>query len=176
MHPIQLLFLLVITLSIPPLHAADKHTAEVVGRWQGSGIVLLTHMDKAKFFGEINATLSVKREDHNSIDKLPIVCMTTQKINLENLNITSQGDCLIGVEENVIFASFECSGPQDNCMGTFTVGGGTGRFSQMTGRSKFHSRTEGDLISLKKGRVLAKKEAQGVLTLTDLYYEIPDKK
>jgi len=132
---------LVIVLS-NPLYAAKKHTAEIVGAWEGSGVVLLTHVDRAKFFGEINATLFVKSEDNSTIHKLPIVCMTTQEIDLNRSTVNADGDCLIGVENDVIFAAFACSGPESDCRGTFTIGGGTGRYAGITGSSTFRSRTD----------------------------------
>ncbi len=172
----QLLYILTIGLSANTLCASEKHTSEIIGQWKGSGVIILTHVDKAKFFGEINAILSVKRADNTTIDKLPIVCMTTQKIDLTNAAVTAQGDCLIGVENNVIFAGFECSGSRGGCTGKMTFGGGTGRFSGISGSSRFHSRTEEGAFALAKGRVLAKKVSHGILTLTDLVYEIPGEK
>ena len=172
----RLLFTLTITLSASMLFATEKHTAEIIGTWQGSGVVFLTHVDKAKFFGEINATLTVQSEDNSTINHLPIVCMTTQKLDLNDSNITASGDCLIGVEKDVIFAAFTCSGPQSDCVGTFTLGGGTGRFNKITGGSEFRSRTQDGTLTIEKGRVLANKKIKGVLIFTDLHYEIPDNK
>jgi len=165
---------LAIALPAITLYAVEKHTEEIVGPWEGSGVIFLTHVDKAKFFGEINATMIVQRDENNTINKLPIVCMTIQDIDLNNTSATARGDCLIGVEKDVIFAAFECSGPLGECTGAMTLGGGTGRFSGITGGSKFRLLTVGDMISLERGRVLANKKAKGAMTFTDLIYTIPD--
>jgi len=155
------------------LYAAEKHTAEAVVPWEGSGVIFLTHMDKAKFFGEINATMSIKRDGNETFGNLPLVCMTVREIDLNGSVSSTRGDCLIGVQKDVIFAAFECSGPPDDCNGTMTLGGGTGQYSGINGSGGFRCQTEGDTISLEKGRVLANKKTKGVMTLSDLVYEIP---
>jgi hypothetical protein len=158
------------------LSANEAKHARVEAPWKSTGIMMMTSMKTAKFMGTFEGLLHVKNDDSHVINQLPMMCPTTQHIDLENKTMTAEGDCLIGAKGEVIFASFECKGPLNACTGKFSLKGGTGKFEGIAGGSTLQAEAVAQGIAEDKTGLFAQKEAVGVLVMPDMTYKIPAKK
>jgi hypothetical protein len=158
------------------LAAAEATNARVEAPWKSQGMMMMTSMKTAKFMGSFEGILHVKNEGHEAINKLPMMCPSVQHIDLEKKTMTVEGDCLIGAKGEVIFASFECSGPLNGCKGKFSLKGGTGKFEGISGGSSLEAEAVAQGVLEDKSGLFAMKEAVGVLIMPDMTYKIPEKK
>jgi hypothetical protein len=157
------------------LHAAEAHTASVVAPWQGEGSVYMSSPTTAKFMGVLKGVMFVQRGDKEQIDALPFVCPSVQEINLKNRTFVTNGNCMIGANNDIIYASYTCSGPVDGCEGKFNLQGGSGKFANISGGSDLSARVKASVFVLDSGAIIAQKASSGVLMLPNLTYKIPAK-
>jgi len=157
------------------LNAAEVKTAAVEGAWQSKGTVYMSDPNTAKFMGVLQGVMYVKQGDKEEIDALPFVCPSVQTMNLDNQTIISSGDCMIGANNDIIYASYECAGPLGGCEGRFSLRGGTGKFAKISGASKLSSRLAASLFVVDAPGIIAQKSSEGVFLLPDLVYKIPSK-
>ena len=165
----------IVMAAVSSLGASEARTAEVLAPWQGEGKVFMIEEKKAKFFGVFEGTMYVQTGHKDHIDALPFVCPTTQVIDLKNMTIVTNGNCVIGAENDIIFAAIECAGPSGGCEGTFSLKGGTGKFSGISGGSKMSARTKIKEFTFNIGSIVADKQAAGLIVLPKLTYKIPSK-
>jgi len=157
------------------LNAAEVKKASVEGAWQSRGTVYMSDPNTAKFMGVLQGVMYVKQGDKEEIDALPFVCPSIETMNLENHTIVSSGDCMIGANNDIIYASYECAGPVGGCEGRFSLRGGTGKFAKISGASKLSSRLAASLFVVDAPTIIAQKSSEGVFLLPELVYRIPSK-
>lgn len=158
-------------------NASEARTAYVEAPWKSSGVLMMTSEKTAKFMGVFQGVLVVETDAAEELKALPFVCPSTQKIDMKNKTVITEGDCLIGTQsEDVIYASFICKGPLDGCKGKFSLKGGTGKFQGISGGSFMEAQAVVQSLTLEGSGQFAAKEATGALIMPDLTYKIPEKK
>lgn len=157
--------------------ASEAKNAYVEAPWKSSGILMMTSEKTAKFMGVFEGVLVVKTETADELKQLPFVCPGTQRIDMVNETVITEGDCLIGRQsEDVIYASFICKGPFDGCKGKFSLRGGTGKFKGIAGGSSLEAEAAIQGMAVEGSGQFGAKEAVGVLVMPDLTYRIPAEK
>jgi hypothetical protein len=164
----------VLGLSATVTMASDEvRKAEVLAPWHGEGQIYVSEPGKAKFMGVLKGIMYVQTGHKETIDTLPFVCPSIQEMNIKNQTLITTGDCQIGAGDDIIFASYECSGPIGGCEGTFKLKGGTGNFEKISGGSKLSARTKMSETLIDATNGIAVKEATGIMILPELTYKIP---
>ncbi len=172
----RLLSIAAITVTaLSSLNASEAKVAHILAPWQAEGMLFMIEEKKARFFGAVEGTMYVQTGDKTHMDELAFVCPSTQIIDLSDETVVTEGNCIIGVEEDVIFAAFSCAGPTDGCEGRFDLKGGTGKFKGISGGSLMSSRTAMKGLEITPGTMTAQKQASGLMVLPELTYKTPAK-
>ena len=88
---------------------------------------------------------------------------------------TGQGRCIITGKDGSVFGQLTCTGFQFvGCSGDFTITGGTGRFSGITGSGKAVVRSESRSTgATKSADGSLTEDARGIIYWQELEYKIP---
>jgi len=88
------------------------------------------------FQGAINVT---NQQGDLTVNAASLTCPGTMEVNTTTKTQQGEGRCLFLTQDGTnVFARWTCTGkPGEGCGGTFTVLGGTGRFSATTGQGDF---------------------------------------
>ena len=164
----------IIGLSATALMASDDvRTAEVLAPWHGEGQIYVSEPGKVKFMGVLKGIMYVQTGHKETIDTLAFVCPSIQELNIKKQTLVTGGDCQIGAGDDIIYASYECSGPVGGCEGSFKLKGGTGKFEKISGGSRLSARTKLSETFIDAASGIALKEATGILILPKLTYKVP---
>jgi len=113
-------------------HAASNTISAVIA-WQGQGQIFPVDIGKLRFLGVLEGIMYVETAD-GVMNEAFVRCPIVQDIDAADQSTTASGNCVI-VEspEDSAFAEISCKGVAGFCTGTFTLTGGTGRFSGVSG-------------------------------------------
>ena len=152
---------------------AESRTVTAVIPWQGQGQIFPIDTDKLRFLGSIEGIMYVETTE-GPLNEAFVQCPIVQEIDLSSQTTSATGNCTIVVStEDAVFAELTCSGMQGYCSGEFTLTGGTGRFSGISGSSPMTVRSPVHALAqnLSDGTVL--QIAAGILQLPELVITLP---
>ena len=152
----------------------EEVTIDAFSVWQGRGHIFKTGKNTGTFLGAMQGLLYVETPE-GPVGAGTIICPGVLKVNLQDGSQTGEGSCVITGEKGAqVFAKWTCSGYHlVGCTGKFTLTGGTGRFSKVTGGGPITVRT-----TLRKAAVAADKQsavetAIGIAFWKGLTYKLP---
>jgi hypothetical protein len=152
---------------------AEDTVITAFAAWQGDGRLFETGADQATFVGALGGTLYVETEK-GPVASGTMICPTIVTIHLKDRSQTGNGRCAItSPEGDRVYADVDCKGYfLIGCEGKFTITGGTGRFSGITGDGPMVIRSDFGRLKASAGDP-THPEATGILYLRDLHYTIP---
>ena len=128
---------------------------------------------KMRFLGVLEGIMYVETAD-GVMNEAFVRCPIVQDIDAADQSTTASGNCVI-VEspENSAFAEISCKGVAGFCTGKFTLTGGTGRFSGVSGSGVMTVRSPVHALAadLSDGTVI--HAAAGILQLPALKVTLP---
>jgi hypothetical protein len=133
--------LLICTLAIVAVvglgHAAET-TVKAWAVWQGQGRFYKATESVALFSGYFEGLMEVENKQ-GALDSASMICPATLEVNLTDGTQQGEGRCIIVASGgDRLFASWTCAGKHlEGCGGPFTIKGGTGKFSNVSGQSVF---------------------------------------
>jgi len=88
------------------------------------------------FVGYFQGKVTV--EQGGDLNGADLVCPGLIEVNLAARTQQGEGRCIITKGDDFLYARWTCTGQaMEGCAGPFTVTGGTGKFSKVTGESRF---------------------------------------
>jgi hypothetical protein len=155
--------------------AAEEQTIEAFSVWHARGQLFKTGENIGTFVGALRGRFFVDTPE-GPVEAGTIVCPGTLEVDLEDASQSGQGRCVITSEKDAqVFASWTCSGYHlIGCSGEFTLTGGTGKFSGVTGGGPFTLRSTIHGIAASAKAVSVVEEASiGVAHWKALRYKLP---
>lgn len=154
---------------------AEEGTVKAVAAWKGRAFVFPVGPDQAYLVGVYTGTLYAE-DGKGALHAASIVCPATAEGDLKAMTKTGQGRCILTDEEgNRVYARFTCQGDLEGCRGPFTIDGGTGKFTGITGQGEMISRLQVRRLTTVVGFETAEQEGEGVAIWPSLTYNIPDR-
>lgn len=110
--------------------------------WEAHGNFYAVEPKKLLFQGSFEGMMFTE-DGGGLMDGADIVCAVTQEFDLTSNATQAVGKCSIDVsDEDTIYARFDCEGQPGMCDGEFTLVGGTGIFTNISGGGNYRSRTQ----------------------------------
>lgn len=165
---------LLLAAAMPPeTIASEETTITAFSAWDGRGNLFETGADEATFVGMLSGTFYVDTEK-GPIASGVMVCPASVTVNTKDRSQTGTGRCTVASPEgDRVYADIACEGFfLIGCTGEFTITGGTGRYSGITGGGPMIVRSDFGRMKAVAGDA-AEQRATGILYLRDLHYKIP---
>ncbi len=171
--PLPALTALFIVITCSSAASAASTTISAIISWQGQGQIFPVDVGKLRFLGVLEGIMYVETAE-GAMNEAFVRCPIVQDIDAADQSTSAKGNCVIvDSPEDSAFAEMTCEGVAGFCIGEFTLTGGTGRFSgvsgsgSMTVRSPVHALaadlTDGTLIHA----------AAGILQIPNLEVDLP---
>lgn len=154
--------------------AAEEGSVQAFSSWQAKGQMYPTAPEEMTFVGSFFGILYVQGED-GSFDAGLITCPSTVAVNTRDRSLTGNGKCVIVTPDaERVYAAFECSGAyREGCSGNFTLTGGTGSKSKISGGGEVQFKSAFANLTLLPGNVV-EQEAVGMAYWPKLTFSVPD--
>ncbi len=154
--------------------ASEEQTIDAFSVWHARGHVFKMGDNIGMFVGALQGPFFIETPE-GPVGAGKIICPGLFKVSLEDGSQTGEGGCLITGEKGAqIFANWACSGYHlIGCKGEFTLNGGTGRFSGITGGGPIVVRTTIREIAVQANENPDVEAAIGIAFWKGLRYELP---
>ncbi len=154
--------------------ASEEQTIDAFSVWQARGHMYKMGENIGMFVGALQGPFFVETPE-GPVGAGTIICPGLLKVNLEDGSQTGEGSCVITGEKGAqVFANWTCSGYHlVGCTGKFTLTGGTGRFSKVTGGGPITVRTTLRKAAVAANRKSAVETAVGIAFWKGLTYKLP---
>jgi hypothetical protein len=151
----------------------EEKTVQAMAPWQGSGEVFVVAPEKLMILASFTGIMYLQGTQ-DALDAVVMLCPAVQTLDTKAKKAEASGHCtLTATGDDVVYSAWTCTGVQGACEGEFTLTGGTGKFTGITGGGKFIVRaalTE-TAASLSRGGVVS--GAAGLVIWPALKYTIP---
>lgn len=154
--------------------AAAENSVEAFSSWQARGQLYPTAPEEMTFVGSLFGLLYVKGED-GSFDAGLITCPSTIEMNTRDRRLAGTGKCVIITPDSErVYAAFQCSGEYgQGCNGKFTLTGGTGSKSAISGGGEVQFKSAFSNLTLLPGSQV-EQESVGMAYWPRLTYSLPE--
>lgn len=162
----------ILLLLAQPLSAAVG-TAKILAPWEANGQIFQVAVDRLQFIGTFEGIMYIENGD-GLLDAALFTCPSTQIIHILSNEMQGHGYCTIeSPTGDYVYAEFNCNGQPGSCKGTFTLTGGTGKLSGITGESAMIVRTalRGTSIDQESGGTVS--AAKGLAIWPEMRFEVP---
>jgi hypothetical protein len=147
---------------IVPGHAGET-SVKAWAVWQGQGRFYKATDNLALFSGYFEGIMEVENKQ-GALDAASMICPGMLEVNLTDGTQQGWGRCIIVTPDgDRLYAGWSCTGKHlEGCGGPFTVSGGTGKFSSVSGQSTFvvQSTVAEYVASIPEGGVTANFKGQ----------------
>lgn len=157
-----------------PLIAAEGK-AKILAPWEANGQLFQVAVDKLQFIGTFEGIMYIEHGE-GLLDAALFTCPSTQITEVLTNQIKAHGYCTIeSPSGDYIYAEYTCDGEPGACAGTFTLTGGTGKLTGITGQSDLIVRTalSGTTIDQQTGGTVS--AAKGLAIWPEMRFEVPGK-
>ncbi|WP_242482480.1 hypothetical protein [Thiocystis violacea] len=171
----QALSLVLSLLCLAPPLAAEQGTAKILAPWEANGQLFQVAVDKLQFIGTFEGIMYIEHGD-GLFDTALFTCPSTQIIHVLTNQLQGHGYCTLeSPTGDYVYAEFNCDGAPGACKGTFTLTGGTGKLTGITGESPMIVRTalSGTAIDQEAGGTIS--AAKGLAIWPEMRFEVPGK-
>ena len=169
-HSLPLTLLLLVT----PL-AAEVGTAKILAPWEANGQLFQVAVDKLQFIGTFEGIMYIEHGE-GLLDAALFTCPSTQIIHILSNKIEGHGYCTIeSPTGDYVYAEFNCNGEPGSCKGKFSLTGGTGKLTGITGESDMIVRTALSGTSINQGNGGTVSAAKGLAIWPEMRFDVPGK-
>ena len=154
---------------------AEKGTVKILAPWEANGQLYQVAVDKLQFIGTFEGIMYIERGE-GMLDAALFTCPSTQITEILSNQTKMHGYCTIeSPSGDFIYAEYTCNGAPGACAGKFTLTGGTGKLTGITGESDLIVRTalSGTTIDQQSGGTVS--AAKGLAIWPEMKFEIPGK-
>ncbi len=169
----QYLTAILILVAWTGLTFAATRTVSAVIPWQGTGNIDETGTDKLRFKGTIEGIMYIETAE-GPLNEAFVKCQIVQDLDVATESTSVAGDCTIVVStEDAVIAELSCRGMQGYCVGEFTLAGGTGRYTGISGSGKLTARSPVHTLALGQSENEGLQIYVGILQIRELNIEQP---
>jgi len=130
-------------------------------------------VDKLQFIGTFEGIMYIEHGD-GLLDAALFTCPSTQITHILTNKVEGHGYCTIeSPTGDYVYAEFTCDGEPGSCKGKFTLTGGTGKLTGITGESPMSVRTALSGTSLDETTGGTVSAAKGLAIWPEMHFEIP---
>ncbi len=154
---------------------AAEGKAKILAPWEANGQLFQVAVDKLQFIGTFEGIMYIEHGE-GLLDAALFTCPSTQITEVLTNQIKAHGYCTIeSPSGDYIYAEYTCEGEPGACAGTFTLTGGTGKLTGITGQSDLIVRTalSGTTIDQQGGGTVS--AAKGLAIWPEMRFEVPGK-
>lgn len=154
---------------------ADEGKAKILAPWEANGQIFQVAVDKLQFIGTFEGIMYIEHGE-GLLDAALFTCPSTQITEVLTNQIKAHGYCTIeSPSGDYIYAEYTCEGEPGTCAGVFTLTGGTGKLTGITGQSDLIVRTalSGTTIDQQTGGTVS--AAKGLAIWPEMRFQIPGK-
>ncbi len=172
---VQLALLALVSLGLAAPAVAEKGTAKILAPWEANGQIFQVAVDKLQFIGTFEGIMYIEHGE-GLLDAALFTCPSTQITEILTNQIKAHGYCTIeSPNGDYIYAEYTCDGAPGACKGKFTLTGGTGKLTGITGESDLIVRTalSGTTVDQQSGGTVS--AAKGLAIWPEMKFEIPGK-
>jgi hypothetical protein len=128
---------LAVVAAVVPGQAAETRV-KAWAVWQGQGRFYTATENLALFAGYFEGLMEVENKQ-GALDAASMVCPAMLEVHLIDGTQRGWGRCIIVTQGgDRVYAGWTCTGKHlEGCAGPFTISGGTGKFSSISGESTF---------------------------------------
>jgi len=160
-------------LSFGSFAVAEEDTIKAVAPWKGDVHAFPIGNDRVYMVAVYSGTIFVDKGE-GVLHAASIVCPATVEMNLTTGKKSGQGHCVItNSDGDRIYADYTCTGDLKGCTGPFTLVGGTGKFTGITGEGEMFSQLTARAVLVVEGFESARQHGQGIAVWPKLTYRIP---
>lgn len=155
--------------------AAEVGTAKILAPWEANGQLFQVAVDKLQFIGTFEGIMYIEHGE-GLLDAALFTCPSTQIIHVLSNQLEGHGYCTIeSPTGDYVYAEFNCNGEPGSCKGKFTLTGGTGKLTGITGESDMIVRTalSGTSINQENGGTVS--AAKGLAIWPEMRFDVPGK-
>jgi hypothetical protein len=160
--------------AIVVLGHAGETSVKAWAVWQGQGRFYKATEHLALFSGYFEGLMEVENKQ-GALDAASMICPGMLEVHLTDGTQRGWGRCIIVTSGgDRVYAGWTCAGKHlEGCAGPFTISGGTGKFSSVSGESTFvvRSTVAEYVVSIPEGGVTANFTGQAAWS--DLKYTMP---
>ncbi len=159
---------------VSPLNA-EEGTAKILAPWEANGQLFQVAVDKLQFIGTFEGIMYIEHGD-GLFDTALFTCPSTQIIHVLSNQLQGHGYCTLESRTgDYVYAEFDCNGEPGACKGKFTLTGGTGKLTGITGESPMIVRTalSGTAIDQESGGTVS--AAKGLAIWPEMRFDVPGK-
>jgi hypothetical protein len=157
-----------------PLIAAEGQ-AKILAPWEANGQLFQVAVDKLQFIGTFEGIMYIEHGE-GLLDAALFTCPSTQITEILTNQIKAHGYCTIeSPSGDYIYAEYTCDAEPGACAGTFTLTGGTGKLTGITGQSDLIVRTAlgGTTLDQQTGGTVS--AAKGLAIWPEMRFQVPGK-
>ncbi len=152
---------------------AESNTISAVIPWQGQGQIFPVDIGKLRFLGALEGIMYVETAD-GDMNEAFVRCPVVQDIDAADQSMSATGNCEIVVSpEDTVFAQITCEGIAGLCSGVFSLTGGTGRFTGVSGSGRMTVRSPIHALAADLTHGTLIHAAAGILQLPELTVNLP---
>ena len=154
---------------------AAEGKAKILAPWEANGQLFQVAVDKLQFIGTFEGIMYIEHGE-GLLDAALFTCPSTQITEVLSNQSKAHGYCTIeSPSGDYIYAEYTCDGEPGACTGTFTLTGGTGKLTGITGSSDLIVRTalSGTAIDQESGGTVS--AAKGLAIWPEMRFEVPGK-
>ena len=153
---------------------AEQEEVKALSPWEGDGYTFPIGNDRIFMVAVFTGTIFVE-DGKGALHTGSIVCPATVEGDLKTMTKTGKGHCIITNDDgDRIYADYKCTGDLEACRGPFTLVGGTGKFTGITGEGEMESRIQSRNLLLVEGFESARQHGEGIAFWPKLTYQFPD--
>ena len=155
--------------------AAEQGTAKILAPWEANGQIYQVAVDKLQFIGTFEGIMYIEHGE-GLLDAALFTCPSTMITEILSNETQGHGYCTIeSPNGDFIYAEFTCNGAPGACAGKFTLTGGTGKVTGITGESDIIVRTALSGTTKDPQSSGTVSAAKGLAIWPELRFEIPGK-
>ena len=152
---------------------AASRTVSAVIPWQGTGKIDANGTDKLRFQGTIEGIMYIETVE-GPLNEAFVKCQIVQDLDVATESTSVTGDCTIVVStQDSVIAKIGCQGMQGYCIGEFTLTGGTGRYTGISGSGKLTARSPVQTLALGQSENDELQIYVGILQIPELHITQP---
>lgn len=156
-----------------PVSAAEQDTVQAVIPWEAQGRLFRVDTNEVMYLGAMTGILYVESSE-GDINEAFVMCPVTQIIDLESGKSNATARCEISASGvDIAYARLSCEGDGNDCLGSFELVSGEGRFKGISGKGSLRVRSPISALvtDVASGAELA--VGSGLIIIRNLKYRIP---
>jgi hypothetical protein len=153
---------------------AEQATVQAMAPWEGEGFAFPIGNDRVYMVAVFTGIMFVE-DGEGALHAGSLVCPATVEADMNAMTKSGKGHCIISnTDGERVYAEFSCTGDLEGCRGPFTITGGTGKFTGITGDGEMISKIQVRQLLVVEGFESARQHGEGVAVWPRITYSIPE--